>query len=307
MVTSPPYTYTHIHVVDREIAFFGAVEDKRARVDDDHAIVFRRRDGDWSQQPVDTAVCGSCKIPNERRLANVGVFGDVHIFEFPGESIEIIDDSDRGPSSLVPLRTVREIKGRLYVAGMRRMVYARFGNNDWRAIDSGVFASRDEDDAVGFLAIDGHDHNDLFAAGYGGEIWHFDGSDWTKQGSPTNILLTCMTVAGDGSIHVAGMAGLYLIGHRGSWTVVDHGLHEDDFWGVCEFNGKIYSSTNYGIFRYDSGQLEKVTLDLPDSTTTAYLDARGGVLWSAGYKDLARTKDGFAWELIDGPELLLSA
>jgi hypothetical protein len=297
-----PYTFTHIHVVGDETASFGAMDDELAEQNLDHALILRLKGTDWAHKSIETAVAGSWALERDRRLLNVGVDGNVFIFEFPGTTMETIDGSERGPSELVTIRTVRGVGGKVYAAGMARMVYRREGDGQWVAVDAGTFVPRGErDKAEGFLAIDGRSAREIYAAGYQGEIWFYDEFNWERQDSPTNVALTTMAVTLEGDVHIAGLAGIYIVGRRGAWRVIEHHLHENDFWGMTFFDGYVYSATLNGIFCYVPDGLEPVDLNLERHVSTAYLDARGGVMWSAGHKDLLRTNDGVTWTAIATP------
>ncbi len=294
-----PYTFTNATVVSDNYALVGAMFDDLAEENTDHGIVFKRMNGEWQSMTYPGAICGSWLLMKPAPIiVSVGTNGTVYNFDADGQTTEDIDVSDEGPSDLLTLRNGRIIDGKIYAVGMARHVYVREGKGDWTAIDAGVFVPRDEiEDAIGFLAVDGRSSSDIYAVGYAGEIWHYDGRQWAMQDSPTNLALTDLCITEEGLVHIVGQLGLYIVGSRGSWSVVDHGLHEDDFWGCEVFKGKVYCSTNRGVFRYDDG-LAPVDVGGDAETTFALMEGSSEVLWSVGAKDIFETRDGGDWERV---------
>ena len=215
---------------------------------------------------------------------------------------ELVDASDTGPSRLVLLRSMKEIGGNIYVAGMARQVYRRESPGRWSRQDQGVFVPREQRDrAVGFHAIDGLFEDAIYAAGQYGEIWFRGPSGWLPQDSPTNVVLTCLKCVAEDTVYVGGMVGTLLRGRNGSWEVINHEATTEDIWSMTWFADKLFVANNEGVFILQDDTLEKVDMKLPIPPTTSFLDSRDGVLWSVGDKDLAMTSDGRVWTLVTRP------
>jgi hypothetical protein len=269
----------------------------------DHTLVFRRREGVWTHIPFDVSINSLAAVDTPTpALFSMGAEGEITINSAAGAVVESVDESDEGPSDLLQLRSIRRIGHSIYVAGLGRHVYRRNGPGVWQAIDEGVFVPRARRvDPVGFEAIDGLQENAIYAVGYLGEIWFYDGQSWIQQDSPTNVVLNCVRCRALDEVYIAGMAGTLLRGSNGVWEVIQQDETEDDFWGMTLFHDRIYVAAYDGIFAVDGDTLTRVDLGLGPKFTTAYLDAREGVMWSVGQKHLAETDDGVTWREIPKP------
>lgn len=299
----PAITYTSLRVHRSDLVAVGAIEDELSEEKHDHSIVLRWSQQKWVQNSWDEATVSLVSIHDGTpKLLAIAASGYVKIFLMPGFAEESVDSGSDGPAATLPLRTARSIGGRVFAAGMARQVYLRGSDGAWRRIDQGVFVPRSErKQSVGFLAIDGTSAESVVAVGYKGEIWHFDGTRWSQQDSPTNLALTTLRVASSGDFVIAGLAGTILRGDRGRWRAIEQKVTKDDFWGSAVFRGAIYLATRSSVYRMDGDQLEKVSWELPVSTTAGELDSNDEYIWSAGSKHLARSADGIRWELISGP------
>jgi len=236
------------------------------------------------------------------RLLNLAVDGEVIVFTFPGEIVETIDSSNQGPSDLVTMRQMRCIGDSIYAVGMARHAYRRVGPDQWLEIDQGVFVPRAQrTSAVGFNALAGRKGTEIYAVGYKGEIFFFDGTAWEQQASPTNIALNDVAVAPDGTVYTCGLAGTIVRGRRNQWESVTQDLTSANFWSVVVFNEIAYLSNYDGVFRLDDNVLRRVEFGPGICLDTAYLDARDGVMWSVGHKDIAFTENGVDWSSIAKP------
>jgi len=238
----------------------------------------------------------------ERQLFCVCASGEVVVGSRSGFLEETIDNSKDGPSRLGQLRAACAIENRIYATGMARRVYRRTAPGRWEAIDKGLFVPRSQrTDALGFDCIDGRGPDNLFAAGFGGEIWHYDGQIWVQQESPTNVARTTMRYGPDGFVYIAGLVGTLLRGRLGIWESIHQELTKDDFWGMTIFKGVPYFATNRAVYRLQGAYLEPVDFGSLGKITTGRLDCDSEVMWSVGSKHLAVTRDGKIWEAVPGP------
>lgn len=297
------HTYTDVFVFNKEKVFVAAISDELEDRGEDHALIFRWHQQKWVHWPITTAVGSLCVVDKpETMVFAMGIDGIVHVIKAPPNAIEVVDDSDNGPSKLVHLKCIRLIGNHVYVAGMARRVYRRETAGTWTAIDAGVFVPRAERDrGVGFNAIDGVSEQAIYAVGYDGEIWRYDGRRWYQEPSLTNVALTCVRCIGSDTVYAAGLAGVVLRSVNGTWETLNHDATQDDFWGMTVFEGRLYLAAYEGLFVVDGNDLLSVDMNLPERASTAYLDAKDGVMWSVGQKDLAYTDDGTIWKVVPGP------
>lgn len=196
----------------------------------------------------------------------------------------------------VMIRNAREIDGEVYACGMKRQVFRRTGEKRW--VDMSAPRAGDTE-KFGFEAIDGYSAGDIYAAGWGGEIWRFDGKAWSDCGSPTNVILTAVCCAGDGVVYAAGQGGVLVRGRQDSWEVVPwEGEVGEDLWDLCWYRDKLYVATMNSLYTLDGNALDGVDFSEAGAMTCYSLSQAEGVLWSVGKSDVA-SFDGTAWTRYD--------
>ena len=120
---------------------------------------------------------------------------------------------------------------------------------------------------------------------------------WRSTDSPTNLILTGLTVAPDGQqMYCCGRQGMLLRGDKTHWTVVEHGLAED-FWSVECFRGRVFVASLRSIFELKGERLERVDDGSPAGSYYR-LSANDDVLLSVGSAALLLF-DGDRWAAID--------
>ena len=201
--------------------------------------------GDATWRAVDLCVA---RLPSEKMIA-VGEDGEVLTYAGGVTTEEQIE-----PRPTV-LRAVNTIDGYAVACGMRRQVYIRTDEEAWSAIN---VPETDEMEGTGFEAIAGYSMDEIYAVGWNGEIWKWDGKEWHDQVSPTNIILTGVTCAGDGYVYVCGQDGALIRGRDGRWTVLDVDNMNSDFWDVHWFDGKLYIATMQTLYCYGKKGLSRL-------------------------------------------------
>lgn len=264
--------------------------------------IYSIKDGKLGSVDVDWLACSStvCKIPEERLVAIAQRGGTVFILGGGGRKLESISDSQKGFKRKPGLmREVRAIAGgRAYAVGTGRQVYRRDDAGVWKCIDAWSGLDSKELVNYSFESIDGFSEDDIYAVGWRGEIWHYDGKKWTQIGSPTNLTLHKVLCAGDGTVYIAGKAGLLITGRENRWEPIKHEKTEEDIWGLEWFNGKIYASTVDLVYCLEDGELNEINYGDAEIPTTCYhLSAADGILWSIGAHDVVQF-DGRKWTRI---------
>jgi hypothetical protein len=146
-----------------------------------------------------------------------------------------------------------------------------------------------QEDSVEFRAIGGSAANDIYAAG--DEVWHFNGQGWQQLALPTDEEINAIKVLDLQRVVMVGHNGTVLVGNANDgWRDLSSVDDNQNFTGVEYFQDQIWLSSNFGLFAYDT-KVRKIVpyrtnlaVDLVD---THLLEAKDGVLWSFGYKDLA--------------------
>jgi hypothetical protein len=232
----------------------------------------------------------------ELELFAVGPDGRVLVGSTGGDKEELIDATKNGPGLHGDIRDLRFIGKHLYAAGMGRQVYRREGRQKWVHRDTGVLQKPSTTEVKGFNSIDGISESDMYAVGFGGEIWRWNGKGWSQCDSPTNAILNSVRAVKDELIYVCGPSGLLLAGRRDEWKIVGHDSSDEEFWALEWFRNELYVAADESLFRLNADDtLELVDMGLGYGVTCGFLHASAGLLLSVGRKHVCWTKDGKQW------------
>ena len=299
-------SFTGIHAYKRDEVHVTAMFDSLAEKKVDHAIVFSLVNLTWIPRLIRNSIRGVCVVEEPGpQLLVMGIDGEIEIYEAASEqriSVEYVDLSEDGPNYSCWLTSVKKIGRHVYAAGLARQVYRRERTAKWSRVDKGIFVSREKiEHAIGLWDIDGLREKAIYAVGYGGEIWHYNGMEWIQEESPTNVGLNCVRCLSDEEVYVCGMAGMLIRGTAGQWEVIDHGATDQDFWGMVYFKKQLFLSGDEGIFVLEGEELKQVDMGVEEEFTTSYLDAKDGAVWSVGEKHVACSLDGIRWSEVKAP------
>jgi hypothetical protein len=253
-------TYVHVDVADDGRIAVAAVSDDPSAQDIFHALAFvRASDGTWRGCQLNNRLVGIHLSRPGEAFDAMGVAIDGGVCRITGSEQEwsLMEEGPDGPSTLVPLTVSRRIGGSIVAAGLQRRVYAG-GSRGWSRVDEGVRIPRDDLAFGGFLSIDGTSPEQLWATGYGGEVWHRDQSSWKRIDSPTHSKLIALRQRGDGSVVVAGEKGGVYISAQAGWGKVD-GLESYAAVAIEEFAGQTYVAVRGGaLYVLQQGGLQRV-------------------------------------------------
>ena len=232
------------------------------------------------------------------QLCAVGEFGDVALVGSGDRHFEKIGKGKKAPADRGPLRGVRRIGKNIYVVGMDRQAYRRDGLNSWSAFDKGLKSTGQDGPVVGLEAIDGFTEKDMYAVGWEGEIWRFDGATWRNIDSPTSQVLVDVICGGDGNVYACGRNGLLVIGRKDEWRVHEQKNFTEDLWSVIWFQDKLYAASMDTVFVLEKDELVAVKMGKDPAKTCYDLAVGAGRMWSIGAKDVM-SFDGKRWSRID--------
>ena len=146
----------------------------------------------------------------------------------------------------------------------------------------------------GFNSIDGLGEDDIYAVGYGGEIWRRVNNTWRQLESPTNVILHRVRVVKKKLAYASGQKGVLLRGVGDSWQEIRHDSTQDNLWGLEWFKGTLYMASEDTLYRLnDDDDLDVV--DMQGIDTCGHLHANDGVMWSFGTKNIAWSEDAVNW------------
>ncbi|SPB18051.1 hypothetical protein NOV72_05250 [Caballeronia novacaledonica] len=225
-----------------------------------------------------------------RKVVIVGQDGDVATYAAGQKGVEKIDPDP------VTIRNACTIDGYVYACGMKRQVYERSGENQWRDLSAPLASSGE---TAGFESIQGYSREEIYAAGWSGEIWEFDGARWFDRAQLTNLILTCICCAPNGEVFVGGQEGTLIRGRHDVWTLMNW---EDgfgaDIWDVHWFGDCLYVATYSNLYTLDGTSLIPVDFGPVGQLSCFNLTSAGGTLWSIGHNDVA-SFDGTTWRRYD--------
>jgi len=230
-----------------------------------------------------------------QNLLVVGEWGQVDVFGPGGQTNHQIV-TEKGPAKdRGPLRRGALIDRIPIVVGMDRQVYRWKGGGIWETLEQGMPSTAGT--VAGFEAVGGFSNSEIYAAGWDGELRHFNGKTWRGIDSPTSSIIVNLCCAGDGNVYCCGRTGLLLRGRDDRWEVMELEGEPDDFWGIAWFKDRLYLSSMRAVYVLDGNALTPV--EYGDETTSCYhLAASKDFLWSIGPKDVV-SFDGKTWTRID--------
>lgn len=161
----------------------------------------------------------------------------------------------------------------------------------------------DDNDAVDLVDIAGASDSDIYAVG--DQCWHWDGHQWQQLSLPTDEPLAAIKVMSPEQVCFVGHNGTLLVGNARDGCAELSGVDDNqNFTGVEWFGDRLFLASNSGLFTFDpaSRRIERYATDLqPDLQDTHVLEAKDGILWSFGFKDLVWF-DGTRWTRVDHPD-----
>ena len=235
------------------------------------------------------SVC-SPTFPKVQMVA-LGEYGQVLIFGADEEREE------RVTSEELEFREVREVAGKAYACAMDRKLFRRDGPDQWTPIHGHMPDEPGPDVVVGFESIHGISERDMYAVGWHGEIWHYNGLAWKQEGSPTSVLLNRVYCAPNGYVYACGLAGTLLRGKEGQWVQIAEDDAGIDLWDMAWFDNRLWVSSLSGLYTLEGDSLVPLEFDDDVPETCSRLDARDGILWSVGSDDIMQF-DGETWSRI---------
>lgn len=214
---------------------------------------------------------------------------------------EQVPDAGTGAGKLGYLNKLAVIGGDLYACGYQRQVYVR-EDGAWRSLSKSIEPAQ-HTMGIGFESIDGTGPDDLYAVGYKGEIWHFDGRAWTQCASPTNVGLTEVRVVDSKNVYACGRRGIVVHGSGNSWNVLHNPDFSDDLWGVEVYQDIVYVAGFGGLAKIEQGAIVPFDPGVGHRIAGYRLHASDGILWSIGNDEIL-CYDGARWSEIICPDNL---
>lgn len=287
--------FTGVYIHRKDLVFVRGIIQSLDNDNVNHAIMLRWFKGEWGHYIIETVVTSHCVIGNgNREVISLGADGTIHVASPSGFKWESVDDSDEGPNDKRAMVDIKPIGDEIFAVGMARQVYKRQKDGTWVRYDQGARRERKLWDIAGFKSVDGFGSNAIYAVGFNGEIWFYDGNRWQPLDSPTNVKLEKVKCLQKNDFFIAGAKGTLIKGNRDKLKIIPNDVTKSTFWGLEYYNDKIYLSDRKEVYVFNGDEIEKIDMQLEKKITTCYLHANDGVLWSVGDRDIA-VFDGSKW------------
>jgi len=239
----------------------------------------------------------STRFP-EATLVVLGRDGNALIGLSSGYQEESVEEDGMGPARRGPMRQIRTICDQVIAVGMGRQVYKRSGPNSWVRIEAGLPTSRQSGQVIGFNAVDGFGVDDMYAVGWAGEIWHYNGLQWSRIESPTNLALFDLISADERVLYAGGQAGVLLRGHDTHWDVLDYKGPRLEFRSLAWFRGSLYAADGTSLHVLRDNTFVRVDFGLTQPAPSSHLHVNDGLLLSTAGKEVFTTTDGVTWDAV---------
>ncbi len=163
----------------------------------------------------------------------------------------------------------------------------RTDKNQWTCLDTTaqVYEKDEEKYDKCFESVAGFSDDEVYCAGWEGDLWRYDGKKFRKIDLGIKNHLTKIRTASDGLIYGCGMAGIIIKGRGNQWEVIE--TEHEDLWGIIEFNNTIYVSSLYAVYKLVDKELIPIDFGNDIEPGSCYhLSAADGIMWSIGGKDV---------------------
>lgn len=262
-------------------------------------LKFDMRTGKWGSFKLPWEACGlatrTVPVPEVFVLNSEGFVGR-------GYGTFNVDDLAKAPGSvpnLGPMREVRAVGDAVVAVGMQRHVLACRAGSTWQVLHTpSLLAANPGNGVFGLNSIHGLSMDELWAVGFGGEIWCLRTGTWHRVDSPTNLALLKVLVLRDGRAIAGGQSGLALRYDGANWREALTLEDGSEIWDACYFKGAVYLATEQCLYRLDASLTAAEPVVVGDGLSCGYLSTDGNVLWSAGSEDIAYTRDGVMWTVV---------
>jgi hypothetical protein len=208
-----------------------------------------------------------------------------------GQPETLLESTGRFETNKGQIRSSACIDDIIFACGMGRTVLRRVACGEWQ--EFGPADDVDGEKVVGFEDLDGFSQSEIYAVGWGGEIWLYNGTYWLQAKSPVRGTLNAVFCAEDGVVYIAGDNGVLLRGRQHTWEVVDSGIAAD-ITDIAFHGGILYAATDSAIYCLGEGGLieeDNFTSGEAPTTCLLLLKAQDGIV-SLGPKDMWRKTNG---------------
>jgi hypothetical protein len=186
----------------------------------------------------------------------------------------------------------------LYLVGGGRSLAIRRGVKQWDWMSNRFPYSWSKDrETAGFRDMHGADNSNLYAVGRGGDVWNYRGVNWNKCAFPSNLSLSTVCCAPDGTVYVSGYEGETYRGAGDLWKQIAKPELSIPFKDMVWYGDRVWCTNDYGLWWIKGDKLEMADVPSNIKVCSGNLSARDGVLLLAGYSGAAVMEEG-QWKVI---------
>jgi hypothetical protein len=224
------------------------------------------------------------------------------------------EDFDYGQEQDIPpypgtkttfIGNAKVIDGKMYAIDVGRIAYRRDAPDTWTLLNNGLpdFFAEKDGSKLGFLGIDGFSERDIYAAGYNGDVWHWNGQRWKKVPMPTNADIYGVCCGGDGLVYMSTGVETFVVGRKNRWEIIRYGDNEDlydvKFRHMVWFKDRVYMGYGSTLYEIKDGKFKQSRLNDLEGRPVDWscLDANDEILL-AGSKLHVALFDGERFETV---------
>ena len=179
---------------------------------------------------------------------------------------------------------------------MNRQVYQSTDTGTWKCIGREIIQTGKE--VVGFESLDGFTENEIYAAGWHGEIWLYNGIIWQQVSGKKDILIRALCCHEDGFVFAAAQDNRIFKGKKDRREEVLIKQTANPIEEFISFQSTLYTASSDKLFTLQDDSLAEVDFGSDWPSTCGYLSRGDGILVCAGAKGLF-SFDGQKWTRLD--------
>ena len=288
----PFWTKTHLFIQAaarfKDLLYIASQQKDLLEDEINHSVFIAWDREKWYQNEFQNWTCvGMCiaKKPEEK-LISISEEGEIWTY------VGGVSTEEKIQAKII--RNLTTIDGIPFACGMNREVFKRINDNKWISIH----APKPNKPIVGFEAVAGFSENEIYAVGWNGEIWFFDGNNWEQIKSPTSKILTSIVCGKDKEVYVAGQNGVILKGKGKHFSIISDDTFTDDLFDIAFFNNKVYLSGLFSLFCLNKNKIKLIEFGSDSPSSFGKLTHSEGLLWSVGNTDCF-SFNGKKWKRIE--------
>ena len=234
-------------------------------------------------------------LPALQEAVFVGDNGECTVIANDGtDRDEYVTQSQRSPRNTGHIRAASRLGDDVIAVGMQRQVYRRLSSGQWVDMNRGIPLPNTAETS-GFECVLAISETEIYAAGWRGEVWLFEGETWRRLDSPTNRIITSLGLNPKGEVFACGRNGMLIAGRKDTWRLIGDSGCPDDLWALAASSGLQFAASLRRLYTLrDDGTAAVVELDELGAETFGHLASTPNVVWSLGEKDFL-SFDGNKW------------